>query len=176
MADNCRKSGLICPPDEVHRKQFLARLVNERGWTRGAELGLWDGGTYSYVLEHCPGLTLIGIDAWRPLPGYEDWPHDAHEAQTRERTAEFGDRAIIYRMTTEQAANVVEDNSLDFVFIDADHSTPGVALDIEKWRPKARWLLGHDINWPSVEAAVSAAFPGYTTGPDHIWMAPDGYL
>lgn len=51
------------------------------------------------------------------------------------------------RMESSQASKLYEDNSLDFVFIDAGHSYEEVALDILKWLPKVKMggiLGGHD--------------------------------
>ena len=69
-----------------------------------------------------------------------------------------------HRMTTNEAARLFEDESLDAVFIDADHSYEAVKLDIQNWMPKVRKggiLAGHDYNsaWPGVVRAVNEIFP-----------------
>lgn len=49
------------------------------------------------------------------------------------------------------------DASLDFVFLDDDHSTPHLLKELAAWYPKVKpggVLAGHDLNWPSVQAAV----------------------
>jgi Methyltransferase domain len=51
------------------------------------------------------------------------------------------------RMTSVEAAATYADNSLDFVWLDADHSYRAVSEDIRAWQPKIRpggWLGGHD--------------------------------
>lgn len=51
------------------------------------------------------------------------------------------------RMPSVEAAEPYEDNSLDFVWIDADHSFEGSMLDLETWYPKVKRggiLAGHD--------------------------------
>jgi len=56
------------------------------------------------------------------------------------------------------AAKTYADGSLDFVFLDNDHSTGHVLRELEEWYPKIKpggILAGHDINWPSVEKAVT---------------------
>lgn len=54
------------------------------------------------------------------------------------------------------------DKSLDFVFIDADHSYEGVKRDIISWLPKMKngsILAGHDYGWsPDVRRAVKDVF------------------
>lgn len=164
----------------IWRKQFLAEKVQEHGWTRGAELGLWKGDTFLYLLEHCPDLHLIGVDLWAPQPGHDGpedwagWDHAAHEFIVR-TGVDGSRRARIIKDTTHNAAQQVDDGSLDFVFIDADHSTQGVRRDIEDWGPKLKesgWFFGHDIDWSTVKAAVDDLLPGYEVGPNVVWYRP----
>lgn len=65
------------------------------------------------------------------------------------------------RMDSSKAASLYEDESLDFVFIDADHSYEGVKRDIIAWMPKVKnggILSGHDYGWSSVSQAVNDVF------------------
>ena len=51
-------------------------------------------------------------------------------------------------MTSLEAAKQFEDNSLDFVYIDACHQYDDVVEDIKLWEPKVRpggWIGGHDF-------------------------------
>ncbi len=164
----------------LDREQWIAALVKENGWTRGAELGIWKGRTFLFVLKSCPDLTLIGVDLWAPQPsnkGLEtydgrEWEHDKFERNCREKAKVFGDRAIIIKDWTIKAAEQVEDNSLDFIFVDADHSTEAVRNDIKAWWPKVKdtgWIIGHDINWPIVKIVADELLPGYVIGPDNAW-------
>lgn len=60
------------------------------------------------------------------------------------------------------AADRYEPESVDFVFIDADHSEAAVKRDIAAWLPKVRpggVLAGHDIDFRDVRAAVLSFFP-----------------
>lgn len=164
------------------RNTFIVWLVQQMGWTRGAELGVWKGDTYLHLLNHCPDLTLYGVDLWAPQPGHQgpedwvEWDHVAHEKRVRDGAISHGPRAKILKMLTGEAAEHVDDGSLDFVFIDADHSTQGVTDDIKTWAPKLNeegWLIGHDIDWPSVREAVDALLPGYEIGPNVVWFRPN---
>lgn len=164
----------------MHRRQVIADLVKGHGWSLGAELGLWDGRTYLWLLEECPALTLIGVDAWIPQGGYQgidrdgnNWDHKKHERMVRDGAEEYGERAIIIKNDTVKAADGIDDGTLDFVFIDADHSTLGVMGDIEAWRPKLKKtgvLMGHDIDWQSVQDALYAEDILYEILSDNVWM------
>jgi predicted O-methyltransferase YrrM len=69
-----------------------------------------------------------------------------------------------HRMTTNEAVHLFKDESLDGVFIDADHSYEAVKKDIADWIPKIRRggiLAGHDYiqTFGGVVQAVNESFP-----------------
>ena len=60
------------------------------------------------------------------------------------------------------AADRFEDESIDFVFIDAAHDFESVSRDIRSWYPKVKpggVIAGHDIGWSGLFAAVQSAIP-----------------
>lgn len=183
------RENFVCPPPvpptvdwfprNVRRRgQVIAHLARHNKWRRGAELGLWEGTTMDTVLRECPRVSMIGVDLWKRQPrnpgpeNWDGWDHDKHEKTCRTKMAAYGDRATIIKGRTVAAAKQVEDGTLDFVFIDADHSERGVRADIKAWGPKLKpggWMMGHDISWQSVRAAVDDLVPGYWIGPDVVW-------
>lgn len=61
-------------------------------------------------------------------------------------------------MSCTEASKLYEDESLDFVFIDACHAYESVVEDITTWLPKVKKgaiLAGHDITHPPVLQAVT---------------------
>lgn len=68
---------------------------------------------------------------------------------------------------SEEKAKLYKDESLDFVFIDANHTYEYVKKDIEAWLPKIKKggiIGGHDFNifyWPGVVQAVTEKFNYY---------------
>jgi SAM-dependent methyltransferase len=59
----------------------------------------------------------------------------------------FGDIITVLDKTSEEASKEFKDNSLDIVFIDADHRYEYIKRDIELWYPKVKiggLLCGHD--------------------------------
>jgi len=115
-------------------------------------------------------MHMIAVDLWKGNPPsdvegsetYGDRDHEQYYAQFSEVAEKyFPGRIHIRRMTTLNAARMVVDGSLDFVFIDADHTEAGCGADIDAWYPKIRrggLISGHDYNWPSVRRAVEARF------------------
>lgn len=145
------------------------------GWTKGAELGVFKGDTFLRLLAKCPQLTLIGVDLWaeQDTPGQEDKiGRDFEGFYLNIQQKADPNRAILIKDWTVQAAEYVDEGSLDFVFIDADHSYEAVKADIAAWKSKIKptgKMLGHDINWESVQRAVAEVYPNYTTHPDNCW-------
>ena len=166
-------------PADWHRGQFIAHLVGRLGWRHGVEIGVSFGTTLRYLLETCPGLHMLGVDTWAPnldAPEPPDWSAD-HHAKAYESALQieqdYLDRCVLLRTTS---ATVRPDpGSLDCVWIDGDHGTEACTADIAAWLPALKpggWILGHDINWPTVRAAVDVAVPGYLVGPDSVWFRP----
>ena len=70
------------------------------------------------------------------------------------------DTFTVIREDSTKAADLYADNSLDFVFLDADHSYESVKRDITAWLPKVKSggiLAGDDYHsdFPGVVAAVN---------------------
>jgi predicted O-methyltransferase YrrM len=163
------------------RGQFLESMVKRYGWTCGAELGVREGVTIGHLLDTCPGLHMVGVDLWEAQPQnagpetYVNWKHNDYERVARARCDRHPGRFTLIKGRTVEAANMIENNTLDFVFVDADHSEQAVRDDIMAWYPKLHgdgWFFGHDINWPGVRAAVEDLLPDYLIGPNVVWFRP----
>ena len=131
------------------------------GMSLGAEIGVMRGVNLANLLALRPDLTMYGIDPWS-VPhgkwGAEDMSGFYLEAIRR--LAPFQDRCFLIKGFSAEVSNSFEDASLDFVFIDGDHSYDSVVDDIIHWAPKVRKggkLIGHDyysFRWPEVTKAV----------------------
>lgn len=168
-------------PLEWTRGQFLAHLVDRHGWRRGAEIGVSFGDTMRHLMTACPRLHMLGVDTWAEnIVAHEppEWTSDHHErafASAKAIEQMHPDRCTLMRGNSADVAPLVDPETLDFVWIDGDHTTAGCAADIAAWLPTLKpggWILGHDINWPTVKAAVEEALPGYLVGPDSVWFRP----
>jgi hypothetical protein len=116
----------------------------------------------AYLLGHHPALSLIMVDRWAPPPDESSyaravdekawWSRERHEAARQNALAatEFASpRRRLIQEESLEAARQIADHSLDFAFIDADHSYAAVAADIAAWQPKLKpggWLCGHDYH------------------------------
>lgn len=78
---------------------------------------------------------------------------------------QFPERAKLIRRRSIEVSDIFEAASLDFVYIDGDHSYESVLADIGIWRMKIREggvLLGDDFTWKgdldNVGKAVAQSF------------------
>ena len=166
----------------MRRFEVIADLANRHGWRRGVEVGVQKGATFFWLLDHCPLLTLTGVDIFEPRPDKSDgWTYirDDLPGQYRrivERLVQggYGGRGNLIKAWSVDAARTFGDASLDFVFIDADHTAPGIRADIAAWAPKVRaggFITGHDYcpAFPDVVRAVDELLPGAAAHDDSVW-------
>jgi hypothetical protein len=126
-------------------------LFKELGFEVGAEIGVCDA-TFSEILcKNIPGLKLYGVDPWEPYPEYTDYKLRATFnkmiVDTKKRMEPYN--FIMIKSYSMKAVSAFEDNSLDFVYIDANHEYPFVLEDITEWSKKVRVggiVAGHDYD------------------------------
>ena len=120
----------------------MAGLFNELGFRVGVEIGV-RGGDYSLVLcETIPGLRLYGVDPYTPHAEYKDIQRkdsfDKYEQEAKRKLAPYGENYQFMRLYSMDAVKHFKDNSLDFVYIDGDHSFQSVTNDIYEWSKKVK--------------------------------------
>jgi predicted O-methyltransferase YrrM len=144
-----------------NRKHFLRHLIEKNNFKTMAEVGVRDGRTTFHLLDHCPELTIYAIDM------------SIKEFFNKEVANRYKNRLIAIEAKSELAADQIADNSLDLVFIDANHSYDYVKKDIIKYTPKLKengLLTGHDIDYPGVNQAVNEMIKQYDVGPNYVWI------
>ena len=132
-------------------RQAFARLLAQRGYTFGVEVGVERGVHAKGLCQRIPGLTLYCIDPWRCVPGYRDHvPQerlDSFYEETRKRLAPY--TPYIWREASLDAVGFFKEYEVDFVYLDGDHRPEAVRADVEAWLPKVRpggALCGHDYD------------------------------
>jgi hypothetical protein len=140
----------------VHKRKDFGKFLNRLGLLgAGAEVGVQRGEFAAEILGAWEGRMLHLIDPWAQQPAsiYEDIANvgpDAQEQNFREaieRLAPFAGRFNVIRATSAEAAGRFADGSLDFVYIDANHSQAAVTDDLQRWFGKVREggiVAGHD--------------------------------
>lgn len=134
----------------------------------GAEVGVAFGGMSMSLLQTLPMLSLLGVDPYVPYDDEDamslpkDKMHELFFFTHRRVHAAYPGRWKLIRRTSLEAAAMVPDGWLDFVFLDGDHRREAVAADIRAWLPKVRkegLICGHDFTpgWLGVIQAVQEA-------------------
>ena len=150
----------------VRHADRLTRLLHQRAGNprRAAEIGVFRGDTSVRLLRAFTDLHLVLVDSWSTHTSEGAYwrsgdrcarltqsEQDANAVAATERTEFAAGRREILRMPSSVAAMRVDDSSLDFAFLDGDHTYAGVQTDLTAWWPKIRpggVLCGHDYGHP----------------------------
>lgn len=126
------------------------------------EIGVYWGQSFSFAVVECLNqgkkIDLVAVDAF-------PWT-DEHGKTTLDRfnehMAPLSGHFRTIKSGSSGAAAQFADQSVDFVFIDANHTYEFVRDDINAWLPKIKpggIIAGHDYNPPhEVERAVNEIF------------------
>lgn len=126
------------------------------------EIGVYWGQSFSYsvveALNAGKKIDFVAIDAFA-WTSPEGWPMiDKFHHEMRPLAGHY--RAI--QGGSSETASQFEDGSVDFVFIDANHTREFVRDDINAWLPKVKpggIIAGHDYNAPhEVKEVVDEMF------------------
>jgi hypothetical protein len=141
------------------RFDLWLRLLRGNPLERAVEIGVWKGDFAQAILA---GFSTIRkyymIDPWAHLP---DWnkPFNVSDQTFEEVYAEAlcktdfaASRRIVLRGRTSAVIDEIPDQSLDFAYIDGDHTLRGITLDLIQVLPKIKdgGLIGGDdfVNKP----------------------------
>jgi hypothetical protein len=127
----------------------LAYFYRDIGFVQGAEIGVECGGYSEWLCKYNPHLHLYSIDPWKSYRGYRDHVSqsklDGFYEETKRRLAPYN--CTIIRKFSMDALKGFENDSLDFVFVDGNHSFVYCAEDVHWWLQKVRpggIISGHD--------------------------------
>jgi len=132
------------------------------------EVGCYTGES-TVVFANCfKEATIYAVDIWRKkLSNVEE----LFDARVRWHT-----NIEKIKQPSVMASKRFEDSSLDFVYIDGNHSYSSVRQDILKWLPKIKKdgvIGGHDFHYEGVAGAVQANLgPPVQVFQDTSWVIP----
>jgi predicted O-methyltransferase YrrM len=145
--------------DDIY--ELALRRCSARKSARFVEVGAYKGRSTCFMAERLAETGLdVRFDVVDTFAGDDDvghtdlWPEFAANLER----AGMLSRLTAHRRPSADAAREFDDQSLDFVFIDARHTYEAASEDLAAWWPKVRpggLIAGHDYtNSPGVRAAV----------------------
>ncbi len=142
------KSVITLPMD---RCRGFCGLLGELRMDIGAEIGVLKGWYSKWLCSKNRRLKLYCVDSWKSYREYSEYRDqkmmDEYYEEAKQRLAKFNVEFV--RKPSMEAVLDFDDNSLDFVYIDANHSFPYVMNDIVEWSKKVRpggIVSGHDYS------------------------------
>lgn len=150
----------------MNSKHDLIKHFAKLGFTTGAEIGVATGAFSEAMLQTIPNLKLYCIDTWHhyrgnPWAGSKERNKKNFEIATEKLTKY---NAKIMREMSMEAVKKFEDESLDFVYIDANHSFDYVMADLIEWSKKVKigGIVSGDDYYHFRKAGVIEAVDAYT--------------
>ena len=134
----------------------------------GAEVGVWRGENSFELLEAFPKLFLWMVDEYKRSNCLEDSrlaklmqsDFDAAKKEAWDKTTYDEIRRVQITQKSAKASDLLKNEVLDFVFIDASHAYEDVHADILAWKDKVRpggLITGHDYSNLKSKAGVVQA-------------------
>ena len=138
-------------------RKMLGYFLGEHDLNRGVEIGVAWGYNSKSLCQGNPNIELYCVDPWGTRPRAQQKLRSA----TR-RLKHYN--ATIMKMTSLEALVKFEDHSLDFVYIDGNHTFDFVMTDIIQWSYKVKpggIIACHDY-YNFRKGAVVKAIDAYT--------------
>ena len=133
----------------------------------GVEVGVYKGEHAQKIYNYLNIKKLYLVDPFKVYKDYiqekiynhvDQKEHDENYLKVKKKFSKFKNVEII-RMTSIEASKKFENNSLDFVYLDGDHSYDAVKLDLQSWYPKLKEfgvMCGDDYGHISGTGVVKA--------------------
>jgi len=128
-----------------NRLELWVYLLKKISPKKVCEVGVWTGDFAKYLLDHVDEIqNYYFLDPWRNLP---KWNKPANRSnlefenirlQAFKKNKKHENKIHELRMTTKEAANKLDNESLDFTYIDGDHTLRGITIDLNVIYPKMK--------------------------------------
>lgn len=139
--------------DSTSRIQLWEKVMRATHVKTMAEVGVWKGEFAQNLLEQCEFIErYYMIDPWAHLPDWnKPWNMTTEEFmavydEAMLRTDFASSRRVVLRGRTKEVIQGIPDQSLDFAYIDGDHTLRGITIDLLTLLPKVKenGLIGGD--------------------------------
>lgn len=111
----------------MHRGDSLVRLIREKQFRNYVEVGIWKGDSSKKVLSHTELEKAWLVDPYTLIHtgGMSEKDINRMYESVRSYFARKHPQAEMLRETSEEAVKRFDDESLDMVFVDGEHSYEG---------------------------------------------------
>lgn len=137
------------------------------------EIGSYQGESTEIIARNFPNSEINAVDIWEQYiedvngDGTLNYTLESQQLELEEAEIRFTERIENYpnvkknKIPSLEFCKKLDDNSIDFVYIDGNHQYTSVKEDILSWLPKIKnggIISGHDYGWNSVQQALSECF------------------
>ena len=142
----------------MNREDLTQTFEKNKSLGKGVEVGTYKGEYAKVILNNWTGQLYL-IDVWKNL-NTEEYKDCCNQSDYTEVYKDCmlnihgnEDRCFMLRCDSINAVNLFAEESLDFIYIDANHKYEFVLQDLKLWFPKLRKggiFAGHDflkMNW-----------------------------
>jgi hypothetical protein len=139
-----------------NRLELWATFLRRIAARKVAEIGVYRGAFAAHILATCPAIeTYYMIDPWRHL---DDWNKPANYdnatfqrffEEAIDRTRDHERQRVVLRGRTTEVIDQIPNDSLDFAYIDGDHTLRGITVDLCRVYGKVcdgGWIGGDDFS------------------------------
>ena len=142
--------------DSKSREDFWIEFINRFKISVIAEVGVFKGDFAENILKNCKSISkYYMVDPWKHLDGWNKPANQDNDTfskfyqETIDKTEFAKEKREILRGKTTEVIDRIPDNSLDFAYIDGDHTLKGITIDLINVYPKIKeggWLGGDDFS------------------------------
>lgn len=153
--DNTEQILRKCVNQSQSRLDLWVGFLSSVGIKRMVEVGVYKGDFAATILKRYDSIEkYFMIDPWRHLNNWNKPANQTNDifetyfSQMRSKTDFATEKRIIMRGTTTEVIKEIEDEELDFAYIDSDHTLRGITIDLIKIFPKIKmggWIGGDDF-------------------------------
>ncbi len=146
----------------MNTRSDLAKHFAELGFKVGAEIGVLSGSYSAELCKQNPDLKLYCVDTWDLTPSRYEGYRERKYQQAVDTLKPYNCELV--KAASLDAVKDFEDQSLDFVYIDANHTFDHIMRDLIEWSYKVKKggiVSGHDYG-NSRNCGVKDAVDVYT--------------
>lgn len=143
----------------ANRARLWSRFLSRIDARSVLEVGVFRGEFAQNMLDRVPSIERYHmLDPWRHL---DDWAKPANRddntferyyQEAMDRTEAYAEKRVVLRGRTTEVIDEIPDESLDFAYIDGDHTLRGITIDLIRVARKVKpsgWIGGDDLH-PSI--------------------------